>query len=75
LISDIGMPGEDGYSLLRRIRALPPEKGGDVPALALTAYARQEDVRAALDAGFQLHVAKPVKTDKLLEAISAWARR
>ncbi|MDQ2768610.1 MAG: PAS domain S-box protein, partial [Gemmatimonadota bacterium] len=47
LISDIGMPDEDGYSLLRRVRALPPEKGGDVPAIALTAYARPEDVRIA----------------------------
>jgi CheY-like chemotaxis protein len=45
LISDIGMPDEDGYSLLRRVRALPPEKGGDVPAIGLTAYARPEDVR------------------------------
>ena len=75
LISDIGMPNEDGYELLRRIRALPPEKGGDVPAIALTAYARQEDIRAAAEAGFQLHLAKPVKTEKLLEAISVWARR
>ena len=75
LISDIGMPNEDGYQLLRRIRALPPEKGGDVPAIALTAYARQEDIRAAAEAGFQLHLAKPVKTEKLLEAISVWARR
>ncbi len=75
LISDIGMPDEDGYALLKRVRALPPQKGGDVPAIALTAYARPEDVRAASDAGFQLHVAKPVKPDKLLDAVSAWARR
>jgi CheY-like chemotaxis protein len=75
LISDIGMPEEDGHSLLRRVRALPPEKGGDVPAIALTAYARPEDVRAAAESGFQLHVVKPVKPEALLEAISAWARR
>jgi PAS domain S-box-containing protein len=74
LISDIGMPGEDGYSLIRRVRALPPEHGGDVPAIALTAYGRPEDVRAATEAGFQLHVVKPVKPDALLGAITAWAR-
>ena len=75
LISDIGMPEEDGYSLLRRVRALPPHKGGDVPAIALTAYARAEDVRAATEAGFQLHITKPVKPETLLDAISAWANR
>lgn len=75
MISDIGMPGMDGYELVQRIRGLPPEKGGDVPAIALTAYARQEDVRAATEAGFQLHIAKPVKPEKLLEAVSAWVRR
>jgi CheY-like chemotaxis protein len=75
LISDIGMPDEDGLSLIRRIRALPAENSGDVPAIALTAYARPEDVRAAMEAGFQLHIVKPVKPQVLLEAISAWARR
>ncbi|TMQ16650.1 MAG: PAS domain S-box protein [Deltaproteobacteria bacterium] len=49
LISDIGMPGEDGYSLMRRVRALPPGRGGDVPAIALTAYARAEDFQAAIE--------------------------
>jgi signal transduction histidine kinase/CheY-like chemotaxis protein len=75
LISDIGMPGQDGYELLRRVRALQPQKGGDVPAIALTAYARPEDVRAVTEAGFQLHIAKPVKPEKLLEAVGVWARR
>jgi CheY-like chemotaxis protein len=74
LISDIGMPEEDGYSLVRRIRALPPEHGGDVPAIALTAYGRAEDVRAASEAGFQLHLVKPVKPEALLKAITAWAK-
>jgi PAS domain S-box-containing protein len=74
LISDIGMPEEDGYSLIRRIRVLPPEHGGDVPAIALTAYGRAEDVRAASEAGFQLHLVKPVKPDALLKAITAWAK-
>src|SRR5262249_8968101 len=75
LISDIGMPNEDGDSPLRRVRALPPQKGGDVPAIALTAYARPEDERAAIDAGFQIHIVKPVKPESLLQAIGAWARR
>ncbi|TMQ25294.1 MAG: response regulator [Deltaproteobacteria bacterium] len=75
LISDIGMPGEDGYSLMRRVRALPPERGGDVPAIALTAYARAEDFQAAIQAGFQLHVAKPIRPHALVDAIAAWARQ
>jgi PAS domain S-box-containing protein len=73
-ISDIGMPGEDGYSLIRRIRALPPEHGGDVPAVALTAYGRPEDQRAAVDAGFQLHQVKPAPPEAVLAAIIALAR-
>jgi PAS domain S-box-containing protein len=74
LISDIGMPVEDGYSLIRRIRALPPERGGGVPAIALTAYARPEDARAALDAGFQFHIIKPVRPEQLIDAIRTCAR-
>jgi PAS domain S-box-containing protein len=69
LISDIGMPFEDGYSLLRRIRSLPPERGGDVPAIALTAYARRDDVRAVEEAGFQLHVVKPIRPEQLFDAV------
>jgi signal transduction histidine kinase/CheY-like chemotaxis protein len=69
LVSDIGMPDEDGYSLLRRIRELPPEQGGDVPAIALTAYARPEDVRRTEEAGFQLYLAKPVTPDRLVAAV------
>jgi len=75
LLSDIGMPNEDGYAFLRRVRALPPRKGGDVPAIALTAYARPEDVKAAIEAGFQLHIVKPVKPETLLDAVRAWASR
>jgi PAS domain S-box-containing protein len=59
LVSDIGLPGEDGYALLRRIRALAPERGGDVPAAAITAHAAPDDMRRAFDAGFQRHLAKP----------------
>jgi PAS domain S-box-containing protein len=74
LISDIGMPFEDGNSFLRRVRALPPERGGDVPAIALTAYARPEDRRATEEAGFQLHIVKPVRPDQLLAAIESLVR-
>ena len=73
LVSDIGMPHEDGYSFLRRVRRLPPERGGGVPAIALTAYARSEDARAALDAGFQLHLVKPVRPEQLVAAIGTFA--
>lgn len=68
LISDIGMPEEDGYSLIRKVRALDSANGG-VPAIALTAYAREEDRLQAERAGFQLHIAKPVKPSELLKAI------
>jgi signal transduction histidine kinase/ActR/RegA family two-component response regulator len=74
LISDIGMPFEDGFSLLRRVRSLPPERGGDIPAIALTAYARREDARAAEDAGFQLHVIKPVRPEQLFDAVQSCVR-
>jgi PAS domain S-box-containing protein len=70
LISDIGMPDEDGYALLRRVRALEPENGGGIPAIALTAYARTQDRRAALLAGFQSHVAKPVEAAELIAVIA-----
>jgi len=69
LISDISMPGEDGYSFIRRVRTLPACDGGDVRALALTALAGDADVSEALDAGFQLHVAKPVGIDRLTAAV------
>ncbi len=69
LVSDVGMPSEDGYSLLRKVRALPAERGGQIPALALTAYARVEDAERAYDAGFQRHVAKPVDPFLLVELV------
>ena len=74
LVSDIEMPEEDGYSLLRRVRALAPEDGGLTPAIALTAYARAQDREQALGAGFQLHVSKPVDPAELVSAIDALAR-
>ncbi|MHA3772486.1 PAS domain S-box protein [Verrucomicrobiota bacterium sgz303538] len=73
LISDIGMPEEDGYALIRRIRALGPEHGGNVPALALTAYARAEDRMKAIRAGFQMHVPKPVEGAELLTMVASLA--
>jgi signal transduction histidine kinase/ActR/RegA family two-component response regulator len=70
LMSDIGMPGEDGYALIKQVRALPPERGGRTPAAALTAYARDEDKGRALAAGYQLHIAKPFNPHELLAAVS-----
>ncbi|MBF2019019.1 MAG: response regulator [Hydrococcus sp. C42_A2020_068] len=69
LLSDIGMPEENGYSLIRKIRLLPPEQGGQIPAIALTAYARDQDRDEAIAAGFQLHLAKPVAPHDLIVAI------
>jgi hypothetical protein len=74
LLSDIAMPGEDGLSLIQRVRELPPERGGKVPAAAITAYAGAEDRRQVLAAGFQHHVAKPVDPARLLGIISTMAR-
>ena len=71
LLSDIGMPGENGLELIRRIRALPPAMGGDIPAMALTAFARGEDRHRALASGFQMHVAKPVEEAELVAAVQS----
>ncbi|MFQ4136416.1 PAS domain S-box protein [Nodosilinea sp. PGN35] len=75
LVCDIGMPDLDGYTLLQQIRALPPEQGGRVPAIALTAYAQTDDRQRALDSGFQRHIPKPVETATLLSAIAQLTRR
>jgi CheY-like chemotaxis protein/signal transduction histidine kinase len=75
LISDIGLPGEDGYALIRRVRALEPSAGGNVPAIALTAYARPEDRRRAKDEGFQVHLAKPVEPDELVALVASFVRK
>jgi PAS domain S-box-containing protein len=69
LVADIGMEGEDGYALIRKVRALPKERGGEIPALALTAYARSEDRLKALSAGYQVHLAKPVDRGELAAAV------
>lgn len=69
LISDIAMPEEDGYTLMRQIRALPPEQGGQIPAIALTAYAREEDRQQALQVGYQQHITKPIDIDELVKVV------
>jgi PAS domain S-box-containing protein len=69
LLSDISMPEEDGYSLMRRLRALPPERGGDIVAFALTAMASEEDRVLAMNAGFDAHVPKPFDLDALARLI------
>jgi CheY-like chemotaxis protein len=73
LLSDIEMPGEDGYSLIRKVRERPSERGGDIPAAALTAYARPEDRLQSLRAGFHRHVPKPVQPDELAELVASLA--
>ena len=75
LLSDIEMPNENGYDLLRQVRALPTEEGGDTPAAALTAYARVTDRTRALRAGFQLHVPKPVEPSELIAVIANLSAR
>ncbi|MFN6475993.1 PAS domain-containing protein [Nostoc sp. DedQUE07] len=74
LVSDIGMPEIDGYSLIQQIRALTPEKGGKIPAIALTAYARVEDYQLVISSGYQLHVTKPLDPEELVQAVVVLAR-
>ena len=71
LVSDIAMPEEDGYSLVRKIRALPPERGGRMPAVALTAHSLIQDRLQSLRAGFQSHVPKPVVPEELVAVIAS----
>ncbi|MFN2481406.1 MAG: ATP-binding protein [Pyrinomonadaceae bacterium] len=75
LLADIGMPGEDGYALIDKVRRLPPERGGRTPAAALTAYAHAEDRMRAMRAGFQVHLPKPVRAAELVTAIANLAGR
>ena len=75
VVSDIGMPDVDGIELLRRIRDLGEARGGNTPAIALTAFARAEDRRRALDAGYSVHLAKPVESAKLIATVAAVAGR
>jgi len=75
LVSDIGMPHEDGFSRLRKLRALPPEQGGRIPAIALTAFARTQDRLNILSAGYQMHVPKPIEQLELLTVVASLTRR
>lgn len=69
LLSDIAMPEEDGYALIRNVRGLSRERGGEMPAAAITAYSRPEDRKKVLQSGFSLHVAKPIDPSQLLAAL------
>jgi CheY-like chemotaxis protein len=75
LISDIGMPGEDGYMLMKKLRAREKLLGGHIPAIALTAYGRREDRLRALSAGYEYHVPKPVEEVELLAAVASLVNR
>ena len=75
LVSDIEMPGEDGYSLIRKVRALVPDEGGRTPAVALTAYGRTQDRTHSLAAGFSMHVPKPVDPGELTTIVASVAGR
>ena len=70
LISDIGMPDQDGYTLIRQIRELELLRGGSIPAIALTAYSQEKDRKQAIAAGFQMHLSKPVDIEELISAIA-----
>ncbi|WP_437517842.1 ATP-binding protein [Sorangium sp. So ce1099] len=73
LVSDLGMPFEDGFALMHKVRALPPDAGGGIPAVAVTAYARSEDRQRALAAGFQAYLAKPISAADLADVVSSLA--
>ena len=74
LISDIAMPGQDGYGLIRQVRSLKPEEGGRIPALALTAWGGAEDRLQALSAGFQNYLVKPADADELAKLVARLAK-
>jgi CheY-like chemotaxis protein/anti-sigma regulatory factor (Ser/Thr protein kinase) len=74
VVADLGMPGQDGFALIRAIRGLPESRGSQLPAIAVTAYAGLRDRDRALDAGFNRHLAKPVDAEQLIEAVAAATR-
>ena len=75
VISDLGMPDEDGYELIQKIRALSQQAGGTTPAIALTGYATRKDRERSLASGYQLHIAKPIEQSELISAISALIKK
>jgi CheY-like chemotaxis protein len=75
LVSDIGMPGADGYELIRKVRSLGADRGGKTPAVALTAFARSSDRTRALLAGYDSHLAKPIEPAELLAVVAALSDR
>jgi CheY-like chemotaxis protein len=75
IVSDIGMPDLDGYEMIRLVRSLSPDDGGTTPAIALTAFARSEDRRRAMLAGFQVHIAKPVEPPELVATVASLSGR
>ncbi|WP_341528066.1 response regulator [Nostoc sp. UHCC 0302] len=75
LVSDIGMPTEDGYSLIRKLRSQPPQQGGNIPAAALTAYARAEDRMRAIQEGYQMHLPKPIEPAELATVVASLVKR
>jgi signal transduction histidine kinase/ActR/RegA family two-component response regulator len=75
LVSDLGMPGEDGFALIGKVRALTPEQGRDIPAAALTAHVREEDRALALAAGYQTHIKKPVDPNKFAAAVARLSKK
>jgi CheY-like chemotaxis protein len=74
IVSDIGMPDEDGYQFARRVRTLAPERGGMTPIVALTAYASTKDRQRTREAGYSLHLAKPVNADELIHVLELLSR-
>ena len=74
LVADIGMPEQDGYSLIRAIRSLPAKEGGSIRAIAVTAYTTLRERQEALAAGFDVHLAKPLDPDRLVAAVAAAVR-
>jgi CheY-like chemotaxis protein len=75
LLSDLGMPEEDGYDLIRKIRSRSVEEGGELPAIALSGYAGREEGERALNAGYQVHLSKPVDLGELMKAIVTFSPR
>jgi CheY-like chemotaxis protein len=71
LLSDIGMPEMDGYMLMRQVRTMPSNRGGQIPAIALTAYAGEMNQQQAIAAGFQQHISKPVEPEYLIQSITS----